>query len=65
MAVEYEDNYGFWNIDEPWERAFSNTSGVKVSAQFVSVASVLSGSCQQKSSALGARVPLNAARRPR
>ena len=22
MAVEYEDNYGFWNIDEPWERAF-------------------------------------------
>ena len=22
MAVEYEDNYGFWKIDEPWERAF-------------------------------------------
>ena len=57
MAVEYEDNYGFWEIDdEPWERAFLNTSSVKVSVQSVSVASVLSGSCQQRSSALVARV---------
>ena len=65
MAVEYEDNYGFWKIDEPWERAFFE----HVQRQSVST---ICERCKRpvrlvpaKSSALVARVPLNAARRSR